>query len=103
MKTVTKLWILIVVLAVLAPIGLIVPEYFKSGGAWGEWGADEIKGLIGYMPKGLSVLSSVWNAPLPDYALKGLDKNIGYFFSAIIGIIVTAAIIYAAGKFLSRK
>ncbi len=43
MKIVTKLWIGLAVLIVLSPLGLILPERFKAGDAWGEWGTDGVK------------------------------------------------------------
>ena len=70
MKTIRKLWLFIAVLIILTPIGLIIPEHFKAGSAWGEWGAEEIQKFIGYVPNGLEKLSSLWNAPIPDYAFK---------------------------------
>ncbi len=109
MKTTTKLWIGIGVLILLSPLGLILPAYFKAGDAWGEWGADVFKELVGYIPKGLEKLSSLWSAPLPDYAFKGWEeKGLGglsfaYIASAIIGILVVACVIFLIGKFLSRK
>ena len=42
MKTTTKLWIGIGALALASPFGLLLPEKFKAGSAWGEWGAGEI-------------------------------------------------------------
>ena len=89
MKLVTKFWIGIAVLIVLSPLGLLLPEYFKAGSAWGEWGADEMHKLVGYVPKGLEKLSSLWNAPMPDYAFKGWeDKPIvrSRFFSRFVTI-----------------
>jgi len=103
MKTITKLRLLIIVLAILTPVGLMLPEYFKAGGAWGEWGSDEIKELIGYIPRGLAKLSALWSAPIPDYSFKGCGGNIGYILSAIIGIMITVGIVYLAGKILGRK
>lgn len=109
MKTITKLWILIIILAILVPIGLILPEYFKAGAAWGEWSPEEIKALIGYMPKGLERLSSFWHAPIPDYAFKGWEgRSIGplslaYVISAITGIAVTIGIVFLIGKILGKK
>ncbi len=38
MKITTKFLIGIAVLIVLSPLGLILPEHFKAGSAWGEWG-----------------------------------------------------------------
>jgi len=109
MKLNTKLWIGLGALAVISPIGLILPEKFKATGAWGEWDAEKFKGLVGYIPNGLEKLSSHWNAILPDYAFKGWGtKGFGhlsfaYIFSAVIGIALCAGVTYLVGKFLAKK
>ncbi len=99
MKTITKLWVLIVIMVILTPIGLIVPEYFKAGSAWGEWGSDEIKKIIGYVPKGLEKLSDIWAAAIPGYG----TSIIPYIVSAILGIIIVMGLTFLIGKFLSKK
>jgi hypothetical protein len=104
-----KLWIGIGTLIVLSPIGLILPNHFKAGSAWGEWGPDEIEKLVGYIPRGFAKLASLWNAPLPDYAFKGWEEkglsqlSLAYVFSAIVGIALTAGIVFALSKLLIRK
>ncbi len=109
MKLIIKFWIGILVLIVLSPLGLLLPEHFKAGSAWGEWGADEIKELVGYIPLGLEKLSSLWNAPLPDYIFKGwenkgmLTSSFAYLASAVIGVLVTIAIALLIAKLLSKK
>lgn len=109
MKTTTKLWIGIAVLICLSPLGLIIPEHFKAGSAWGEWGADEIEKLVGYIPKGLEKLSNLWKAPMPDYAFKGWEEkgmahlSIAYISSAIIGIAIIFFAVFLIGKLLARK
>ena len=75
MKLIIKCWIGIAVLIILSPLGLILPEHFKAGSAWGEWGIDGMQKLVGYVPGGLEKLSSLWNAPVPDYALKGWEEK----------------------------
>jgi len=108
-KTITKLWIGLGIFAVLSPLGLLLPEHFKAGDAWGEWGLDGIKELAGYIPKGLEKLSSLWSAPIPDYAFKGWEEkgmaflSLAYIFSAIIGMIIVVFAVLLLGKFLSRK
>jgi len=109
MKLITKLWIGLGVLIVISPLGLLLPEHFKAGAAWGEWGADEMQELVGYVPKGLERLASLWNAPIPDYAFKGWEEkglanlSFAYIASAIIGILVTVCAVLLIGKLLSKK
>ncbi len=108
MKNVVKLWIGITILIILSPLGLLLPKYFNSGEAWGEWSADTIKGLAGYIPKGLGKLSNFWSAPIPDYAFRaGAGKSLGilsfeYVVSAVIGILVIVFVTVVIGRFLSR-
>ena len=109
MKTITKLWVLIVILAVLAPIGLFLPEFFKASTAWGEWSIEEIGKLLGYVPRGMERLSSLWSSPIPDYSFKGweckplLSSSLAYIFSAAAGVLITAGIVFLMGKFFSDK
>ncbi len=107
-KTVKKLWIAVIVLAVLAPIGLILPAFFGAGGAWGEWGAATIKELVGYAPAGMERLSHLWKSPLPDYTVPGqqpglMHKSLGYIAAAFIGIAAAGGIAYALARLLGRK
>jgi ABC-type spermidine/putrescine transport system permease subunit II len=93
MKITTKLWIGLGFLILLSPLGLIFPEYFKAGPAWGEW----------------ELGPSLWNAPIQDYLFKGWeDKEMGslslaYIASAIIGIIVVTCAALLIGRLLSKK
>lgn len=109
MKITTKLWIGLAVLIILSPLGLILPEHFKAGSAWGEWGADEMQTLVGYIPQGLEKLSSVWNAPIPDYAFlgwaeKGLPQlSFAYIISAVVGMGVTMLVVMGIGKLVVKK
>ncbi len=103
-----KLWIGITVLAVLAPLGIIIPALFGAGGAWGEWGVEEIKELIGYVPAGMDRLSRLWKSPLPDYTVPGqepglLHKSMGYLITAIIGVAVTGGVAYILARILGRR
>ena len=109
MKITTKLWIGMAILIVLSPLGLILPERFKAGSAWGEWGAEEMQKLVGYIPQGLEKLSSLWNAPIPDYAFKGWEEkglpqlSFAYIISAVVGIAITVFAVLGIGKILAKK
>ena len=109
MKITAKFWIGIAILIILSPLGLILPEHFKAGSAWGEWGADEMRKLVGYIPQGLEKLSGLWNAPMPDYAFKGWKEkglshlSFAYIISAIVGIIIISGVALIIGKILSKK
>ncbi len=109
MKVVTKFWIGLGISAILSPVGLILPEHFKASFAWGEWGADEMQKLVGYIPQGLERLSRLWSAPLPDYAFKGWGEkglphlSLAYIISAVAGITITVLLVMGIGKLLTRK
>ena len=109
MKIATKLWIGIMLLIILSPLGLILPEYFKAMTAWGEWGAEEIYSFLGYVPKGLEKLSALWSAPVPDYAFRSWEKKglfflgLGYIISAVIGVIIIFIIILFTGRWLAKR
>jgi hypothetical protein len=102
-----RLWTGLIVLALLSPLGIILPEKFKAGDAWGEWGTDTLEKLLGYVPEGLKKYSELWKAPIPDYNLGGDSATMGvqmlsYVVSGFIGILVVGLIVYAIAK-LSAK
>ncbi len=109
MRLEKKMWIGIGILVLLAPLGLILPDHFKAGSAWGEWGPDEIRQMVGYIPQGLARFSELWKAPLPDYAFQGWeDKDLShlilaYIVSAVVGIASIAGVTMFLGKLLSKK
>ena len=90
------LWIGLAALMILTPLGLLA-----AGTAWGEWGVEDFKDPKAReeiaaashhhappveAPKGLERLSSIWTAPMPDYAPAFLkSKELGYIMSAMMG------------------
>ena len=108
MNMTKKLWLGIGILALLSPMGIIIPKWFGAGGAWGEWGLDEIAKEAGFIPEGMKRIAEIWKAPLPDYALpvenKGLAvESFGYVLSAIIGVALIVGVMYIITKLLGRK
>jgi cobalt/nickel transport system permease protein len=91
------------------PIGLILPEVFKAGDAWGEWSPEEIGKAVGYIPKGLKKLSELWSAPLPDYTIKAIESrglaglSLAYAISAMVGVAVCGVVLFFVGRLLLRR
>jgi cobalt/nickel transport protein len=108
MNMTKKLWLGIGLLALLSPLGIIIPKWLGAGGAWGEWGLDEIEKAAGFVPEGMKRTAEIWKAPLPDYALPVQGKgtvleSFGYVLSAIIGIALVAGVMYIMAKLLGRR
>jgi len=108
MTTAKKLWIGIAVLALLSPLGLMIPALFGAGGAWGEWDIDELKKMIGYVPAGMEKLAHLWKSPMPDYTVPGQKPglahgSLGYIVAAIIGVVITGGLAYALAMLFGRK
>jgi hypothetical protein len=102
-KTFKTLIIAMIVLVVAVPIGLIA-----SGTAFGEWGPDELKADIGYVPSGYASFQGLWSAPLDGYDLPGNHDTIptqtpGYYVSAIVGVLVVGLIAYGVGKVIIKR
>lgn len=76
------LYLIIGILIIATPLGLLA-----KGTAWGEWGADEIKDIIGFMPKGMEN-GVQFKSLIPDYSLGNLKESFGYIISALVGVIV---------------
>jgi cobalt/nickel transport protein len=97
-----NLYIFFAIIILLTPLGLLAP-----GGAWAEWGTDEIKKMVGYVPSGMERLSDIHKAILQDYGIPGFDQSfwqqaIGYIFSAVVGIAVIL-IVFAILKMVMGK
>ncbi len=102
-----KLWIGLLIMALLTPIGIYLPQKFKAGGAWGEWGAEELEKLLGYVPAGFKKVADLWKAPVRDYNFGGESASFGtqvisYVVSGIIGIAIVALLIYLISKYLTK-
>ena len=103
-----KLWIALIIMALLSPLGIILPQKFNSGDAWGEWGADALEKILGYVPDGLKRLSDIWKAPIADYNLGGENASLSvqifsYIISGILGIALVGGIVYVISRLLAKK
>ncbi|MCY6370892.1 cobalt transporter CbiM [Clostridium ganghwense] len=84
---------LITAMILFVPIGLLA-----TGTAWGEWGTDEIKDMLGFIPKGMKDGFN-FEAIMPDYSISGLPEIAGYILSAVAGVALILIII----KFATKK
>jgi cobalt/nickel transport system permease protein len=75
-------YILLGLMIALCPLGLIA-----SGTAWGEWSADELYKLSGYVPEGLRRGFS-FKSILPGYSVSGLNGVTGYILCAVFGVVI---------------
>lgn len=104
MSATRKLWIGLVALILLTPLGLILPARFGAGSAWGEWSTSEIHKMVGYVPSGMSRLAGSWKSPMPDYAFRGQgNANASYIISAIVGVAIVAGVSILVGKVLAKR
>jgi cobalt/nickel transport protein len=103
-----KILVTLVILCLITPAGILLPAFFNTGDAWGEWSAQTVKELVGYVPKGLERYSDIYKAPLPDYNVKSTDRSVAhksgyYIVSGIIGATVTYLVMILISKLIVRN
>ena len=103
-----KLWIGLFIMALLTPLGIILPAQFNSGAAWGEWGIAKLEQLLGYAPQGLKRLSDIWKAPIPNYNLGGSDTSVtvqllSYLASGILGILAVGLVVFVITRLIVKN
>jgi cobalt/nickel transport protein len=104
-----RLWGGLILLILLSPLGLILPEIFRSGPAWGEWSLEELERMLGFLPEGLKKWTDFWSSPLPEYHLtlwekKGLfHSGLAYILSGFLGAGAVAGITLLLGKWMGKK
>jgi cobalt/nickel transport system permease protein len=99
-----RLAITSVFILLLAPLGVILPGIFGAGAAWGEWGAEELRSMFGYVPHGIAKGMDVWKAPLPDYTIGGQDPGVlGIVAIGLIGAVVTVALGWGVARLMCNN
>jgi hypothetical protein len=98
----------LVVMAVLTPFGVFLPELFNAGDAWGEWGTETVQEMFGFVPEGMEKLSSLWNSLIPDYNIFPENSPlvliiISYFISAAVGSLLVYFLIKLIMKLSYRN
>jgi hypothetical protein len=103
-----KILIGLVVMALLSPLGVLLPRLFKSGDAWGEWSTEKVSKDKGYVPQGMQKDANLYKAPVADYNVgreqDSLCKQSGnYIISAVIGMGAIGLITFGAITLLPKK
>lgn len=110
MKKSKTLWVALFLLATFSPLGLVLPEYFGAGGAWGEESPSEVQKIVGFLPAKMTELADLWQAPLPDYAFPGTPESApihqrswSYFISAVLGLLLCGGVGALVARALSPR
>ena len=98
----------LLIMALISPLGILIPKKFNAGDAWGEWDTGKIERLIGYVPAGMKKIAGIWKAPVRDYSFGGDNASLAaqalyYIISGFLGIIVAASVIYLISRFLVKN
>ena len=102
-----KLWIGLLIMALLTPLGILLPEKFSAEDAWGEWEIDKLEKLLGFVPEGLKKLTDIWKAPISDYNFGGEGASkavrvLSYIASGFLGIGVCILIVFIISRSISK-
>lgn len=103
-----KVGLTLLVLCVLTPIGIFLPMFFDAGDAWGEWSAETLRDLIGYVPAGLGQYAEIWQSPIPDYSMDTENPSVAcqsgyYIVSGILGATLTYVMMLVISKLMLRN
>ncbi len=95
-----KIYLLLAILTAIVPLGLLT-----DADAWGEWDVDYFKEHLGFIPQGAVKLQHMLDFKhiLPDYSLPGSNDVVGYYISAVVGIILISAVYYGLYLIIKRK
>jgi|SRR5271157_2265647 len=98
----------LLIMALLSPIGILLPKTFNAGDAWGEWSTDKIERLLGYVPEGMKKIAEIWKAPVHDYNFGAESSSmstqiLSYIVSGFLGIIVIGSVIYLIFRLLLKN
>lgn len=90
-------YMIIGILILATPLGLLA-----NGTAWGEWGLEEIKNILGFVPKGMEE-GFQFNSPILDYSFGQLNEYFGYILSALVGVIIILITFKVLGKIKLKR
>jgi len=95
------LWAALIALVILTPLGL-----FATGVPWGEWGAQELGNIAGFIPSGMKAMGDLWKGVLPGYGVPGFDGHAAssalYIVSAAAGSAIIVFTVFLWGRLWRR-
>jgi cobalt/nickel transport system permease protein len=97
-----RMWILIAVLIMLAPLGLLA-----SGTAFAEWSSVDLEAIFGMTPPaGLASLENLYHAPFKGYSISGATSfaqlSLAYVLAAIIGVSILGLCLFVFYRIKTR-
>lgn len=97
-----RYWLVLGIMILLTPIGI-----WAEGTAWGEWGAEDLAGMLGFVPQGIGQVTEWWQSVFPDYRMNFLGEgrtaeSTGYIISAFIGSILVYTAMLGYIKLMTR-
>ncbi|MFA9389694.1 MAG: PDGLE domain-containing protein [Prolixibacteraceae bacterium] len=107
-KAYKKYLLFLGILVVLSPLGILLPELFQAGDAWGEWSTETVKEQTGTLPAGMKKDAALYQAPIPDYNL-GKEKGVlrspsaSYLVSGLVGTGIILVLTLGSIKLIARK
>ncbi len=97
----------LVVLALLTPLGIVLPRLFNAGSAWGEWEPSRLYGLLGFIPEGLKRTADLWRSPVPDYSFSQAEGTAAqassYVLSALLGLALVFFFVFLITRTMRRN
>jgi len=92
-----RIWVLLCILVLFSPLGLI-----SENSAWGEWENSYYEKILGFIPEGIAHTKSV-EGIIPDYSITAIGSVVGYYISAVVGIVLLFGIYLILWKMVKHK
>jgi hypothetical protein len=97
-RKIKYLLIPIVLVFLILPLGLLA-----QNPAWGEWGLEYFKKLLGFVPEGIEKNKELIKPILPDYSVTEKHPILSYYISALIGVLLIFAIFVGFKVFIKNE
>ncbi len=90
-----KLFLGLLALALLTPLGIVIPKIFHAEETWGEWDTGHLRGVLGYVPERLARGAHIWHAPAAGYSFSKdgaclASQLFFYFIAGMAGLALIA-------------